>query len=118
MSRGHFTTHALSRCRERGIDPEEVILTVEDGAVFRAGRDAIMYRRGSVRVVVGLDGGIVTAFRRRPSTHKRTAKRKRQKSGPFSVLRRRDRSAEGSGRSEMRISRNMWMRGGYSEAVV
>ncbi len=73
-----FSRHALERCLERGITPETVILTVEEGEVVRVERDAIMYRRGSVRVVVGLDGGIVTAFRRRPSTHKRTAKRKRQ----------------------------------------
>lgn len=73
-----FSRHALERCLEQGITPETVILTVEEGEVFRVERDAIMYRRGSVRVVVGLGGEIVTAFRRRPSTRKRTAKRKRQ----------------------------------------
>lgn len=78
MNELHFTRHALERCRERGITPETVILTVEECEVFRIERDAIMYRRGSVRVVVGLGGAIVTAFRRRPSTRKRTAKKKRQ----------------------------------------
>lgn len=96
-------TTTVKRCLERGITPETVILTVEEGEVFRVERDAIMYRRGSVRVVVGLGGRIVTAFRRRPSTHKRTAKKKRQEKRTHfrfsrSTLRRRDRSAEGSGR--------------------
>lgn len=80
MSTGHhFTTHALSRCRERGIDPEEVLtaLTSCRARVQASDDRSVTFAFRRLRIVCNSkDGSIVTVYRFSPI--KRQLKKRRQ----------------------------------------
>ena len=80
MSTGlHFTRHALERCRERGIDPEEVItaLTSCRTRVLEADARSVTFVFRRLRIVCNArDGSIVTVYRVKPL--KRQLKKRRQ----------------------------------------
>ena len=63
MSGLHFTRHALERCQERGIDPEEVItaLTSCRTRVLEADARSVTFAFRRLRIVCNSkDGSIVT----------------------------------------------------------
>lgn len=79
MSGLHFTKHALERCRERGIDPEEVItaLTSCRTRVLEADARSVTFTFRRLRIVCNAkDGSIVTVYRVKPL--KRQLKKRRQ----------------------------------------
>ena len=79
MSGIYFTTHALERCRERGIDPEEVItaLTSCRTRVLEADARSVTFVFRRLRIVCNAkDGSIVTVYRVKPL--KRQLKKRRQ----------------------------------------
>lgn len=84
MSGLHFTRHALERCRERGIDPEEVItaLTSCRTRVLEADARSVTFAFRRLRIVCNArDGCIVTVYRFNPV--KRQLKKRRQKSQKY-----------------------------------
>lgn len=79
MSGLHFTKHALERCRERGIDPEEVItaLTSCRTRVLEADARSVSFAFRRLRIVCSAkDGSIVTVYKIKPI--KRQLKKRRQ----------------------------------------
>ena len=79
MSGIYFTNHALERCRERGIDPEEVITALTSCRTRVQTSDArsvtFVFRR--LRIVCNAkDGSIVTVYR--VKAPKRQLKKRRQ----------------------------------------
>lgn len=79
MSGLHFTKHALERCRERGIDPEEVITALTSCRTRVQTSDArsvtFVFRR--LRIICNAkDGSIVTVYR--VKAPKRQLKKRRQ----------------------------------------
>lgn len=79
MSGLHFTRHALERCRERGIEPEEVItaLTSCRTRVLEADARSVTFAFRRLRIVCNAkDGSIVTVYRFNPV--KRQLKKRRQ----------------------------------------
>lgn len=84
MSGLHFTRHALERCRERGIDPEEVItaLTSCRTRVLEADARSVTFVFRRLRIICNAkDGSIVTVYRFNPV--KRQLKKCRQKSQKY-----------------------------------
>lgn len=84
MSGLHFTRHALERCQERGIDPEEVItaLTSCRTRVLEADARSVTFAFRRLRIVCNAkDGSIVTVYRFNPV--KRQLKKRRQKSQKY-----------------------------------
>ena len=84
MSGLHFTRHALERCQERGIDPEEVItaLTSCRTRVQTSDARSVTFAFRRLRIVCNSkDGSIVTVFRFSPI--KRQLKKRRQKSQKY-----------------------------------
>ena len=84
MSGLHFTRHALERCQERGIDPEEVItaLTSCRTRVLEADARSVTFAFRRLRIVCNArDGCIVTVYRFNPV--KRQLKKRRQKSQKY-----------------------------------
>lgn len=84
MSGLHFTRHALERCRERGLDPDEVITALTSCRTRVQTSDArsvtFVFRR--LRIVCNArDGSIVTVYRFSPI--KRQLKKRRQKSQKY-----------------------------------
>ena len=84
MSGLHFTRHALERCQERGIDPDEVITALTSCRTRVQTSDArsvtFVFRR--LRIVCNArDGSIVTVYRFSPI--KRRLKKRRQKSQKY-----------------------------------
>ena len=84
MSGLHFTRHALERCQERGIDPDEVITALTSCRTRVQTSDArsvtFVFRR--LRIVCNArDGSIVTVYRFSPI--KRQLKKRRQKSQKY-----------------------------------
>ena len=81
MSGLHFTKHALERCRERGIDPEEVLtaLTPCRTRVQTSDARSVTFAFRRLRIVCNSkDGSIVTVYRSSPIT--RQLKKRRQAS--------------------------------------
>lgn len=81
MSGLHFTRHALERCRERGIDPEEVItaLTSCRTRVQTSDDRSVTFAFRRLRIVCNArDGSIVTVYKFNPV--KRQLKKRRQAS--------------------------------------
>lgn len=81
MSGFHFTRHALERCRERGIDPEEVItaLTSCRTRVQTSDDRSVTFAFRRLRIVCNSkDGCIVTVYR--VTAPKRQLKKRRQAS--------------------------------------
>ena len=79
MSGIYFTTHALERCRERGIDPEEVItaLTSCRTRVLEAAARSVTFVFRRLRIVCNAKhGSNVTVYRVKPL--KRQLKKRRQ----------------------------------------
>lgn len=79
MSGLHFTRHALERCRERGIDPEEVItaLTSCRTRVLEADARSVTFVFRRLRIICNAkDGSIVTVYKVKPL--KRQLKKRRQ----------------------------------------
>ena len=79
MSGVYFTKHALERCRERGIDPEEVItaLTSCRTRVQTSDDRSVTFAFRRLRIVCNAkDGSIVTVYRFNPV--KRQLKKRRQ----------------------------------------
>lgn len=79
MSGLHFTRHALERCRERGIDPEEVItaLTSCRTRVQTSDARSVTFAFRRLRIVCNArDGCIITVYRFNPV--KRQLKKRRQ----------------------------------------
>lgn len=79
MSGLHFTRHALERCRERGIDPEEVItaLTSCRTRVQTSDARSVTFAFRRLRIVCNArDGCIVTVYR--VKSLKRQLKKRRQ----------------------------------------
>ena len=79
MSGIYFTNHALERCRERGIDPEEVItaLTSCRTRVLEADARSVTFVFRRLRIVCNAkDGSIVTVYR--VKAPKRQLKKRRQ----------------------------------------
>lgn len=85
MSTGHhFTTHALERCRERGIDPEEVLtaLTSCRTRVQTSDARSVTFAFRRLRIVCNSkDGSVVTVYRL--DSVKRQLKKRRQKSQKY-----------------------------------
>ena len=84
MSGLHFTKHALERCRERGIDPEEVItaLTSCRARVQASDARSVTYAFRRLRIVCNSkDGSVVTVYRL--DSVKRQLKKRRQKSQKY-----------------------------------
>ena len=84
MSGLHFTRHALERCQERGIDPDEVITALTSCRTRVQTSDArsvtFVFRR--LRIVCNArDGSIATVYRFSPI--KRQLKKRRQKSQKY-----------------------------------
>lgn len=84
MSGFYFTKHALERCQERGIDPDEVITALTSCRTRVQTSDArsvtFVFRR--LRIVCNArDGSIVTVYRFSPI--KRQLKKRRQKSQKY-----------------------------------
>ena len=84
MSGFYFTKHALERCQERGIDPDEVITALTSCRTRVQTSDArsvtFVFRR--LRIVCNARGGsIVTVYRFSPI--KRQLKKRRQKSQKY-----------------------------------
>ena len=79
MSGLHFTRHALERCRERGIDPEEVITALTSCRTRVQTSDArsvtFAFRRLGI-VCNSKIGGIIMVYRINPV--KRQLKKRRQ----------------------------------------
>lgn len=81
MSGVYFTKHALERCRERGIDPEEVItaLTSCRTRVQTSDDRSVTFAFRRLRIVCNArDGSIVTVYKFNPV--KRQLKKRRQAS--------------------------------------
>ena len=79
MSGVYFTKHALERCRERGIDPEEVLtaLTSRRTRVLEADARSVSFAFRRLRIICNAkDGSIVTVYRFNPV--KRQLKKRRQ----------------------------------------
>ena len=80
MSTGiYFTKHALERCRERGIDPEEVLtaLTSCRTRVQTSDDRSVTFAFRRLRIVCNAkDGSIVTVYKVKPL--KRQLKKRRQ----------------------------------------
>ena len=79
MSGLHFTRHALERCRERGIDPEEVLtaLTSYRTRVQATDDRSVTFAFRRLRIICNAkDGSIVTVYRVKPL--KRQLKKRRQ----------------------------------------
>lgn len=80
MSTGHhFTTHALERCRERGIDPKEVItaLTSCRTRVQATDEQSVTFAFRRLRIVCNSkDWSIITVYR--VESTKRRLKKRRQ----------------------------------------
>ena len=79
MSGLHFSRHALERCQERGIDPEEVITALTSCRTRVLEADArsetVVFRR--LRIICNAkDGSIVTVYKVKPL--KRQLKKRRQ----------------------------------------
>ena len=69
MSGLHFTRHALERCRERGIAPEEVItaLTSCRTRVLEADARSVTFVFRRLRIICNAkDGSIVTVYKVKP----------------------------------------------------
>jgi len=62
-----FTSHALIRCGERGLDPVEIVAAIEAPTIVRPGRasDQEIRERGSVKAVVVPDRGVVVTVARK-----------------------------------------------------
>ena len=79
MSGFYFTKHALERCQERGIDPDEVItaLTSCRTRVQTSDARSVTFAFRRLRIVCNTrDGRIVTVYRFNPV--KRQLKKRRQ----------------------------------------
>ena len=79
MSGLHFTRHALERCRERGIDPEEVITALTSCRTRVQATDdrSVTFAFRRLRIICNAkDGSIVTVYRVKPL--KRQLKKRRQ----------------------------------------
>lgn len=79
MSGVYFTNHALERCRERGIDPEEVItaLTSYRTRVQATDDRSVTFAFRRLRIVCNSkDGSVVTVYRL--DSVKRQLKKRRQ----------------------------------------
>ena len=79
MSGFYFTKHALERCRERGIDPEEVITALTSCRTRVQATDdrSVTFAFRRLRIVCNArDGSIVTVYRFNPV--KRQLKKRRQ----------------------------------------
>lgn len=79
MSGVYFTNHALERCRERGIDPEEVITAFTScrTRVLEADARSVSFAFRRLRIICNAkDGSIVTVYKVKPL--KRQLKKRRQ----------------------------------------
>lgn len=79
MSGFYFTKHALERCRERGIDPEEVITALTSCRTRVQATDdrSVTFTFRRLRIICNAkDGSIVTVYRFSPI--KRQLKKRRQ----------------------------------------
>lgn len=62
-----WTSHALIRCGERGLDPAEVVAAIEDASIVRPGRasDQEIRERGYLKAVVVPDRGVIVTVARK-----------------------------------------------------
>ena len=81
MSTGiYFTTHALNRCGERGIDPEAVLSILASGRARMTASDAVSvtWAFRKLRIVCSAkDGSIITVYRN-PGVKRRLKNRRQE----------------------------------------
>ena len=73
-----YSFHAITRCLERGITERNVTETVRFGVCVSDHGDRTVYARGRMRVVLGGDALVITAFRMRRLNPKRIMREKRK----------------------------------------
>lgn len=80
MATTYFTTHAIDRCGERGIDPEVVLAVLASGRARMTASDAVTvtWAFRKLRIVCSAkDGSIVTVYRN-PGVKRKLKKRRQQ----------------------------------------